>query len=396
MWGILYYAFTVVVGPMQRDTGWERSFLNLGLSLGLLAWGACAFPVGLWIQRHGARGLMTLASALGGAALVLIAATNSPALYLTAWLLLGAAMAGSLYEPSFAVITAAFGPEYRRGITLITLLGGFASTVFIPVAQRVVDQFGWRVGTLLLGILVAAVCSPLHWCSIPAAKRSPVGKAQAAPRTGSARQWRVLVAEVRDPRFVGLAVWFSAHAAAFTGLLFQLVPLLQARGVSNSAIVTAIAFMGPLQVLGRFLLSLRKEEFSTVRVGIAAMSGLVVAMLVLLLLPPTLLWLALFAALLGLGNGVLTIVRGTAVAELFGRERYAEINGALAAPGVFAKAAAPLGMAAVWSATNEPLAVPLTALALLVIGFAGLLALAGRGCKEGAPTRVQVSAAGGD
>src|SRR5688572_31261430 len=73
-WGILYYAFTVVVGPMQTGTGWSRTFLNSGLSLGLLAWGVCALPVGAWIQRRGGRGLMTGASALGGAALVLMGA----------------------------------------------------------------------------------------------------------------------------------------------------------------------------------------------------------------------------------------------------------------------------------------------------------------------------------
>ena len=59
-------------------------------------------------------------------------------------------------------------------------------------------------------------------------------------------------------------------------------------------------------------------------------------LLILLFLPPRLVWLALFATLYGAGNGVTTILRGTSIAELFGRERYAELNGALSAPAVLA------------------------------------------------------------
>src|SRR5690606_25910471 len=130
-----------------------------------------------------------------------------------------------------------------------------------------------------------------------------------------------------------------AHAAAFTGLIFQLVPILQALRVDNATMLQAIALIGPFQVLGRFVLTTRGNGFSTLRVGRWAMAALIVATLVLLLLPPRLGWLALFATLYGLGNGVSTILRGTAIAELFGRDRYAELVGALSAPAVLAKAA---------------------------------------------------------
>lgn len=374
-WGILLYAFTVIVGPMQADTGWSRPWLNTGLSLGLLTWGICAYPVGLWLQRRGARGLMTLATLGGAAALATLGLTSDPTVYLLAWVALGAAQAGQLYDPAFAVVTKAFGAEYRRGITLITLVGGLASTVFIPLAQLAVTAFGWRGAFIALAALFAAVVGPLHWWGLPA---EPLGApAATTPTRGLAQRlaagWRTFVADVRDPRFLGLALWFAGHAAAFTGLMFQLIPWLQAAQVPDTTIVGAIAFMGPLQVAGRFFLATRGAAFSSLRVGVFAMAGLVLAVVLLLTLPPTLLWLSLFAGILGLGNGMLTIVRGTTVAEIFGRERYAEINGALSAPSVLAKASAPLVVAAVWSATGTPLAVPLTVLALLGLSVAGLV-----------------------
>jgi MFS family permease len=372
-WGILYYAFTVVVGPMQTGTGWSRTFLNSGLSLGLLAWGSVALPVGAWIQRRGGRGLMTTASGLGGGALILMGAIPDRAVYIFAWLMLGVAMSGMLYDSAFAVVTRAFGPQYRRGITLITLVGGLASTVFIPLAQLAVDQLGWRYALVALGCFQIVVGVPLHFFGMPRLVR----QASVVPLESIAVRWLAWWAELRrdvtDPRFIGLALWFTAHAAAFTGLIFQLVPIFQALNVENRTIMQAIAIIGPMQVLGRFLLTTRGNHFSTLRVGRWAMSALAGAMLILLLLPAHLLWLGMFAVLFGAGNGVTTILRGTAIAELFGRERYAELNGALSAPAVLAKAAAPLLLAALWSATGEPKIVFAGVLALVLVGVVGLV-----------------------
>jgi MFS family permease len=371
-WGILYYAFTVVVGPMQAATGWSKPFLNAGVSIGLLVWGLLALPVGAWIQRRGGRGIMAAASALGGLALGLMGMAADRFTYVAAWVLLGAAMAGLLYDSAFAVVTRAFGAEYRRGITLITLVGGLASTVFIPLAQTMVDSLGWREALFALGGFQVALGVPLHWCGIPRWDRQP---GAVVPAPASARWsdwWTEFLRDTSDRRFVGLALWFTAHAAAFTGLIFQLVSLLQAMGVANQTILQVFAVFGPLQVLGRFLLSFHGGGFSTLRVGRWAMGALITGLLILLLLPPKLGWLIGFAALFGLGNGVTTILRGTAIAEIFGRDRYAELNGALSAPGVVAKAAAPLALAGLWTATGDPKSVFGALLGVLGIGCAGL------------------------
>jgi MFS family permease len=373
-WGILYYSFTVVADPLQAQTGWSRTFINTGLSLGLLAWGLGAYPAGLWIQRHGARGLMTCASALGGGALLLMGSTHAGWLYQISWILLGTAMAGLLYDPAFAIVTRAFGIDYRRGITLITLVGGLASTLFIPLAQFAVEHLGWRHALLTLGALQIAVGVPLHAWGIP---RSPVVTSidEREPWRQRWSRWsRQFRADVSDARFLALAVWFAAHSAAFTGLVFQLLPMLEANGADSSVVVRALMFMGPLQVAGRLVLAIRGGHFSSLAIGGWAMAGLLQAPALLLIAPPTLPWLSLFAALLGLSNGVLTIARGTVVAELYGRERYAELNGALAAPAMVGRAAAPLGAAAIWAAAGDPRAVLWTVLIVTAIGLAGVAA----------------------
>jgi MFS family permease len=370
-WGILYYAFTVVAGPIHVETGWSRAFINAGLSVGLLAWGIAAFPVGAWIQRRGARAVMAAATVIGSGALALMSAATTGLTYFAAWVLLGVAMAGALYEPAFAAITRAFGAEYRKGITLVTLVAGFASTVFVPIAQMMVDRFGWRDALLMLAAFQVAVAFPINFRAIPPLEPAPPPPAR--PHAGFRSWLSELQRDLGDRRFLGLAVWFSGHAAAATGLIFLIVPLLQSRAVPTAHILQAIAIVGPMQVLGRVVLTRYGGNFSAIDVGKWAMAAIAAATLILLLLPWNPFWLGTFAALFGFGNGILTIVRGTAVAEFFGTARYAELNGALSAPAVLTKAAAPLALGALWSATQSSGSVVGLIAVFVAVSIAGLL-----------------------
>src|SRR3712207_2033771 len=152
---------------MQETFGWSRPLLSGALSLGLLATGAAAFPVGTWIDRHGGRGIMTLGSLLGGLLLFAWAQVETPWAFYLIWAMIGASLAGVLYEPAFAVLTATFGPDARRAITALTLVGGFASTVFMPLTQLLIATVGWRQALVILGSLNLAVCLPLHALFVP-------------------------------------------------------------------------------------------------------------------------------------------------------------------------------------------------------------------------------------
>jgi MFS family permease len=233
-WGTLFYAFSLFVVPMQASLGWSRPLLNGALSLGLLSTGIVAFPVGAWIDRHGGRGVMTLGSLAGGLLLLAWASVETPWVFYLIWVLIGVSMAGVLYEPAFAVITAVFGPEARRGITAMTLVGGFASTVFMPLTQLLIGAIGWRSTLLVLGGLNLAVCLPLHALFVPGspASRPPEAPQEEAPTAHAIRT--VLCGRV----FVGLALWFTAYNAAQSAFIFQLVPLLTTWGVETAAILT--------------------------------------------------------------------------------------------------------------------------------------------------------------
>jgi MFS family permease len=376
-WGTLYYAFSLFVVPMQETLGWSRPLLNGALSLGLLTTGAVAFPVGAWIDRRGGRTVMTLGSLMGGLLLLAWARVETPWTFYLMWVLIGASLAGVLYEPAFAVLTATFGPDARRAITALTLVGGFASTVFMPLTQLLIAAVGWRQALLVLGGLNLAVCLPLHVLFVPARPTphpSPVTR-QGEETTSATPELKTIL---RGHVFWGLALWFTAANATASGLIFQFVPLLTTWGVEMTAILTSVALIGPMQVAGRIVLMCFSARLETREIGTAVVVLLPAAILALLFLAHTPLWLGLAAALYGAGNGVMTIARGTAVADLIGDTHYGAVNGALTLPTMVAKALAPVVTAAIWSATGDPSLMLWTLLGSALIGAVGfLLALSG-------------------
>ena len=286
-WGTLFYAFSLFVVPMQESLGWSRPLLNGALSLGLLSTGVVAFPVGAWIDRHGGRGVMTLGSLAGGLLLLAWAQVETPWAFYLIWALIGASMAGVLYEPAFAVITATFGPDARRGITAMTLVGGFASTVFMPVTQLLIAAVGWRQALLVLGGLNLVVCLPLHALFVPGAPASH--PPEAPPEAGEPSTTQEMTPCCAAGSSGAWRSGLRPTNAAQSALIFQFVPLLTTWGVETATILTSVAIIGPMQVAGRVVLMLFSARLGTREIGMAMTVLLPAAILALLFLPHTLL-----------------------------------------------------------------------------------------------------------
>jgi MFS family permease len=165
-WGVVYYAFSLFVVPMEQELGWSRASTNAALSCGLLVSGLAAYPVGKLIDHGHGRIVLTAGSLLASVMLVLWSQAASLVTLFAAWVGLGVSMAATLYDPVFAILTRDFPRSFRAKITLVTLVAGFASTVFIPLTQELVDALGWRHALLVLAAINACVCLPIHWLAL--------------------------------------------------------------------------------------------------------------------------------------------------------------------------------------------------------------------------------------
>lgn len=345
-WGSVYYSFTLFLEPIEAELGLARTELTGALTAGLLVAGLCSLPVGALIDRGHARLLMTGASLLGGALLAAWAHVETAAQFFGLWLGLGLVLAATLYEPAFAVLVRSLGNLSQRGIATMTLIAGFASTLFIPFTHLLIDEFGWRDALIILAALNVLVAAPIHWLSL-SGERRPAADGGTDKPAGP-----VMAAAIRRPAFWWLTVAFTAGFFAVSAITFHSVPMLGERGYPAALAVSAIALIGPAQVAGRVLVTIIAPGTGLFAAGCLAL-GLPAVGLVVLLLGPHGFWtIALFAVCLGIGNGIATIARAAAVAELIGRTGFGAVNGAINGPVTAGRALAPATAAAIWTATG--------------------------------------------
>ena len=346
-WGTLFYSFSLFVVPMEAELGWNRATLNGALSLGLLASALAAIPLGAAIDRYGGRWIMGIGAILAAGCLALWSVIGDVTSFYALWIAIGLLHAATLYEPAFAVLTANVR-DYRRAITYMSFFGGFASTVFIPLTHVLIDSLGWRDALLVLAVIQLVIPGLLNTWMLTGTTGSRSGENKALTATGH-EQNTPLMSAVKEPAFWGLSLALIVYALLFSGLTFHMIPLLSERGMSLDATVAAVALIGPSQVGGRLILFAFAPNAPALHIGKFVFLLPILAMALLILAPPFgFAGLAAFALVYGLGNGMITIVRGAGVAELFGTRGYGAISGALTLITNLAKAAAPLILAFLW------------------------------------------------
>src|SRR5262252_6198092 len=166
-WGALFYPPVLTVPLIAADRGWSAAFTMGGFSLGLLVAGLVSPRIGAAIDRYGGHRVMPIGSLAGAVGLCALVHADQPLVYLAVWAALGAAMAGSLYDPAFATLGRIFGTGARPAITALTLAGGFASTVSWPVTHLLIDRVDWSGTYLVYAALMACIAAPVHALALP-------------------------------------------------------------------------------------------------------------------------------------------------------------------------------------------------------------------------------------
>jgi hypothetical protein len=385
-WGALYYAIAVLGAAIGADLGLSPAHVFGAYSTGLLLSGLTAPVTGRAIDRWSGRIVLTIGSLVAALALFWLSRVSSALEYYLAWCVGGVAMGLTLYDPAFATLSQHFGTSYRQALTALTLFGGFASTVFWPLAQFGLVRFGWRDTLAAFALLELAVCLPLHWWLIPAHGRAAHGEAP-DDCSGAARP----PARGSSPQFVALASSFALNAFVFSAMSAHLIGMMRGGGMTADDAVWIAALIGPMQVAGRIVEITFGRNLRAATVGIVAVGLLMVSMLVLLAGARISVSAALtFAVFYGLSNGVMTIVRGTVPAEFFGRAAYGSLLGRLAAPSLVARAAAPVALAALAAPQVSPrgsILVLLLLAALSAAAFIAAIRYARRGAGAGGAHR---------
>ena len=337
------------MAPIETELGIVRVQSSLGFSLALLMEGLFAYAVGRLIDRGYERFVMTLGSTLLGVGLLFLGTVNSLTGYLVAWTILGVGLSGTLYSPVFAVVIRRFPYEFRSAIITMTFLGGLASTAFIPLISFMIDEMGWRNTAQSLGLLNFLICAPAHFAPLKNAPQS-VANDDLKPKRSSLNPSKSdLELLIKSPTFLYLCVFNVLFMAVTAAVPAHMINLLREAGLAPWLVIAVPAGVGVLQVVGRlglYFLENRIDSHFTNRWSPALIPTGILALLIGYGEPA---WAVIFVFAFGLGNGMLTIVRGTSVAQYLGTEYVGSLNGLIGFPVAIARAASPLVLGALWT-----------------------------------------------
>ena len=371
-WGVIFYGFPVFLAAMEQDLGASRIAVTGSFSIGLAVSGVAGVPVGRWLDRHGARLLMTLGSCLTTILAVAWSQVETIAALYVVWTLMGVAMAATLYEPAFAAVVQWFPTGRERALLVVTLVAGFASTIFMPIEAWLLAKVGWRQALVVLAAVLAVTTVPLHGLLLRAPAHLPGRRRADDSESPLVVPGLALTAALRHPIFWVLAVAFFASNFAHTSGTVHLIPYLGQYGYTAALAAAIVGWIGAMQVAGRL-------AFVPIAAWLGArwvVSGIFVAqcvgtgLLAMLGHVPTVVPIIF---LLGAANGMSTLARANMVSDIFGRAHYASISGALAMGANGARALAPIGASLLYQGLGSyealfgALAVSLGAISILVV-----------------------------
>jgi MFS family permease len=342
-YGVLTYAFGVFVKPMEAELGWTRSQTSTAFSVAVLWAGLSAIPVGRFVDKHGARLVMSVGSSLGVLLVLAWSFVQNLSVFYVVMVGLGFTMSMVLYDVAFTVIAVWFRQQRSRAMLIITFVAGLASTIFIPLATLLNETLGWRDALRVLAV-VLAVTVPLHALVL---RRKPQDRGL-SPDGDSFVNTEV----TRDPSIetriaLGLrSFWFLLISVtlvrfAVSVMTPHLVPLLSERGYSSTLVASAAGSIGLLQLLGRVFFTPFSSRFSLSVIS-AITFGIHSLGLACLLFIPTPVGVWLFVLFYGASNGAITLARAALLADSFGSTHYGQLNGVISFAVAMTGAVAPL------------------------------------------------------
>src|SRR6516162_11623160 len=285
--------------------------------------------VGRQIDHFGGRPVLTASNLTLAAGLLLLGISTSIPVLVVAWILLGVGMGCGLYDAAFGALGRIYGDNARRSITGITLLAGFASTVGWPLTAFGLEAIGWRDTCFAWAAAHILIGLPLNFFMLPAVKEAKVLAATPVKPHIPIDRTMVLLA------FAFAAAW------SVTGAMAAHMPrILEAGGATAVQAVAAGALFGPSQVVARIIeASFFSRYHPLLSTRLACVTHPIGAAIFAVVGGPA---SSVFAITFGMGNGILTIARGTLPLAIFGPKDYGYRLGLIGAPARMAQAMAPL------------------------------------------------------
>ena len=309
--GLLLYAWSVFIKPLNDEFGWTRAEIAMAFSICAMAFGLTTFIAGKMSDKYGPRIVVVVGSIILAIGFVLSGYIQSKEqLYLTYGLIAGFG-GGLVYLPPIATAPK-WWPDRKALATGFAVVGlGLGSFIMAPLATYLITQpgLGWRYVFIYVGIAMGIMGLISAWClSVPPAGWKPAGwnpPVSTNPSTSKANRDYTFSETIRTPQFWMLYVAYFCGCFAGLMVIGHIAGHGRDAGLTPMQAATAVSILAIFNAVTRILIGAIADKVGTKAsfVGIFALQ--VAAMVLLFPAGSSAMFLGIVAALIGWNYGAM-------------------------------------------------------------------------------------------
>lgn len=342
-WAGMLYVFPALLLHWEGAFGWDRSEITGAITLAILLSAFAAPFGGRLIDAGFGASLMGFGAVLGAISLFSVVFVTQLWHFYLCWGLVGLSFSCCLYEPCFAIVTRCRGEKAKDAIITITVLAGFAGALSFPGAHFITETWGWQVTLSVFAAMVLLVSAPALFIAARSFEKDRPKTPVSSPTIRDEHRRLVF-----DPLFWVMAIAFALLAIVHGVTLHHLLAMLDQRSVNKELAVTIAAFIAPMQVTGRLIMTVFARQASNHGVALSCfvLMGLSITTLFIAGGHPSM--LVLFVILFGCSYGIVSIIRPLIARDLLGQDGFGVKSGSLALVYLVGSASAPLLGSLIW------------------------------------------------
>lgn len=295
--GLLLYAWSVFIRPLNAEFGWTRAEIALAFGICCFVFGMCTIPSGRLSDKIGPRKVVLVGSVVTTIGFVASGYINSlMGLYFTYGVICGIG-GGMLYLPPIAT-GPKWWPDRRALATGFAVVGlGLGSFIMAPIATWIIENHGWRNVFIWIGIAMGILGILSGLClQNPPAGWKPAGWSPPPPPPGASAKSQEDYTHDEAKATPQFWMLYAAYfCSCFSGLMVigHLAGVGVDRGLEPMAAAGAVSVLAISNAVVRIVIGGFADKFGTKPLFLGLW---VVQVVMLLLIYPvagnvTLLWL---------------------------------------------------------------------------------------------------------
>ena len=341
------HTFSVFVGPIGKDLGLSSTSIASAYGLATLIAAFMLPYMGKLIDKYGARKTLIVVSIILGISCIFFGAASNFLMLTVGFGFLRFFGQGSLMLGCANLVSQWFDRKRGFAMSIMALGFGISMAIHPPLSQFMIDEFGWKVAWIFLGISTWIIMVPtlflLAWNTPESVDLLPdgVNKQNNIKNNNDTIEGLDLSQALREKSFYILAAMWFGMAMLVTTLHFYQVTILTSQGITADFAaglftVSAIAMVLFMPIIGKLF-----DNFPT---NYVLAIGLIINFISLMSITfaTNEYYAFLYAVFFGINNAISMTMFGYIWPRYFGRKHLGSIQGTGQMIGVIGASLGPL------------------------------------------------------